>query len=849
MSNARLLTHGVKTPEIKKSDRKSIALDGLWASLVIFAALLAGQASGSDYYVSITGSDTMGNGSLANPYRTIQMGANMASSAGDTVYVRGGTYRETVTMGHSGTGAKPITFCPYNSERVTVTGLDVLSSSGWSNYSGSIYKATVTGGASQLFVNGQMMTEARFPNAGYNNPLHAAMATTTSAQYQALPALSTITDSSRSGTPNGQWNNAKLVINGSSVSPGYRWTYLSRQIVNQTGGMLNYAAGLEEQTPYLQPTAKGGDPYYITGSLAALNAPKEWYYGADSNLYLQAPNSVNPATLTVEARQRQYGFDFNNQSCVQLKGFCMKAANVKIDSAGNHNRIDNCQILYPTPYTEPTHFTGASGVEIAGQYNTISNSEIAYSWGDGVTLKNSNNTVSNNVIHDVDWAGNEGGCVNTSQSGGNNTITGNTMYNSGRQGVLLNSCAYGKFCVSDNTTITHNDISRFAALTGDCAGIYAFNADAPGTTIAYNRIDSGSGSLYRVGIYMDDSTNRSTIHHNLVKNGQTGIFVKGYSQNVYNNTIWGASGAAVRGNETTSDTNVMNNLSNNSNFSTDFSSDGNTVSNNRYQTVTQFTNSAVGDYTLTANSSGTRTGPTYKRAKGYGTPIDGITPGGNATPDVGAFQSGETPWNAGASFRTWLAGNQVAATLTDTVNVNAANVRTTTGPLIVGKTSTNQRSFLKFDTSDVSGVIESAVLRIYENQAPSSIATGVSLYACTSNWNSGNVIYDQGISSAITSSFYDPANLDLYTDIDVTATVQGWVRNPSSNYGFSLRSNAEDADSSAKYFDGLYGVTAPQLIITTPEPSVLSLLLSAALTGVGVMAWVGRTRLAKYYVG
>ena len=91
-----------------------------------------------------------------------------------------GTYRETVTAARSGTASAPITFQPYQNEQVTITGLDKLGG-GWSTYSGSTYQNTVTGGASQLFVNGQMMTEARSANSGYNNPLRQAYNTVDSA--------------------------------------------------------------------------------------------------------------------------------------------------------------------------------------------------------------------------------------------------------------------------------------------------------------------------------------------------------------------------------------------------------------------------------------------------------------------------------------------------------------------------------------------------------------------------------------------------------------------------------------------------------------------------------------------
>src|SRR5688500_9014705 len=118
----------------------------------------------SSYYVSTGGVDT-NPGSLEQPLRTIQQAANRAQP-GDTVFVRGGTYRETVKPARSGTSAARITFKPYNNESVTVSGADVVS--GWSLHGGSVYKASQEWdlglGKNQVFVDGQMMTEARWPN-------------------------------------------------------------------------------------------------------------------------------------------------------------------------------------------------------------------------------------------------------------------------------------------------------------------------------------------------------------------------------------------------------------------------------------------------------------------------------------------------------------------------------------------------------------------------------------------------------------------------------------------------------------------------------------------------------------
>ncbi len=68
----------------------------------------------SIYYVSPSGLDS-NPGTLSKPWKTIQKAANSVVS-GDTVYVRGGVYNESVELSHSGTSSAPITFLAYLSE-------------------------------------------------------------------------------------------------------------------------------------------------------------------------------------------------------------------------------------------------------------------------------------------------------------------------------------------------------------------------------------------------------------------------------------------------------------------------------------------------------------------------------------------------------------------------------------------------------------------------------------------------------------------------------------------------------------------------------------------------------------
>lgn len=73
-------------------------------------------------YVATNGSDSTGNGSWENPYRTIEKAASKAS-AGQTVYVRGGTYTQVMqTVKANGTSNDWITIRPYENEQVILDG-------------------------------------------------------------------------------------------------------------------------------------------------------------------------------------------------------------------------------------------------------------------------------------------------------------------------------------------------------------------------------------------------------------------------------------------------------------------------------------------------------------------------------------------------------------------------------------------------------------------------------------------------------------------------------------------------------------------------------------------------------
>ena len=81
-----------------------------------------------NYYVDGTNGNDNYPGTFTNPWRTINK-ANSTLQAGDTVYIRGGTYNNIqgdeancIRPTNNGSAGNPITYMAYNNETVIVTG-------------------------------------------------------------------------------------------------------------------------------------------------------------------------------------------------------------------------------------------------------------------------------------------------------------------------------------------------------------------------------------------------------------------------------------------------------------------------------------------------------------------------------------------------------------------------------------------------------------------------------------------------------------------------------------------------------------------------------------------------------
>jgi len=258
---------------------------------LVLLALTTAPLWSAEYHVATTGSDEA-EGTLEQPFRTIQRAADVMQP-GDTCVVHAGTYRETVRPAASGEAGKPIRFLAAPDETVTVSGADLLEVD-WIPHQNRIFKADTPREFIQLFVDGRMMHEARWPNSPTGdlmamNRAHAGKGT----GYEALadPNL-----------PEGDWNGAGVLI-----WPGSKWNNSTRVVTDYEPGKgfrfdSDFRPKKADKWHGFDPhEPKAGNPYILFGSLAGLDSPGEWHLDVDSQtVYLWPEGDGAPSDHTVE---------------------------------------------------------------------------------------------------------------------------------------------------------------------------------------------------------------------------------------------------------------------------------------------------------------------------------------------------------------------------------------------------------------------------------------------------------------------------------------------------------------------------------------------------------------------
>ncbi len=501
--------------------------------VVIFLCLNSCKGTENEYYVAQTGDDN-NPGTLKMPFLTLQKAAEVMQP-GDACFVRGGTYRELVVPPRSGLADKPISFASFRKEEVLLDGSDPISGP-WVLHEGNIYKTRVNTSCDQLFMDGKMLVEARWPNMSFPDQLWTRSCWAT-AEEGSIYGKMVDDELAKTGI---DWTGAIAVLN-----VAHQFVTWTRPVKSHGAGTnsFTYEKNIMPITSYADKTKQWEDDiYYLTGKLEALDMPGEWYLDRENmELYLWTPDGKSPDENKISFKSRDYAFEITEKDFISISGFRFFGTTIKLKDV-NHSQVENCIFKYPCfsrEFNDPDAKKLKAETILSGNNNFFRNNYIAFSQTSGLITWGSGNIIDNNIIHDIAWNGDGFAIVMSSaDSGESNIISGNTAYNTGYS--VIQPSGGGSWIVK------YNHFYNAALVSMDCAVIQTGGWEIRGSVIHNNWVhdcyaagDHPGGLKGGLGIRGDDQTRGLTVHHNVVWNcGRDGIIVKGDSNQVYHNTVF-----------------------------------------------------------------------------------------------------------------------------------------------------------------------------------------------------------------------------------------------------------------------------------------------------------------------
>jgi hypothetical protein len=486
---------------------------------------------------------------------------------GDTIFVRGGTYRETVSTPRSGTAKARITIRSYQNEAVTISGTDVIAGS-WTAVGNEVYRAAMPWNyqfeneskdynSNQVFHNGRMMELARWPDQSGADPIRSTLSLADSVTFAksdpSLPGndLATFHEADFTDNP-ARWIGAKIWVNLSrngTDGQGQTGTVVSAVAgsitvkgIDTRGGNGAWSIGTGTEFYLFQPTLAALNN---SGGIAAALDRGEWFIDtATQQIYIRTPTGEVPTAGAVEAKRRTYGFNLDGDSYLILKGISLFATSLTTDNlaanrnaspggvaAASHILIDGMEAQYVSHFTDLTgnyqmQWLQKSGLILSGSNITFQNGHVRYSAGSGMSVFGRQNKVLNSVFRDLNFSVSEAGMVNFGKTydpgnfvviSENHEFGYNTLYNSPQQGINFRALKNSTKNPNDvRARIHHNLIHDVMLRCFDSAAI-----DSLGTNHQYLRIDHNV--IYNLqgerkyGVYFDFASH-GIVDHNVVYN-------------------------------------------------------------------------------------------------------------------------------------------------------------------------------------------------------------------------------------------------------------------------------------------------------------------------------------------
>jgi uncharacterized protein (TIGR03437 family) len=459
--------------------------------LLLLAYLFSSLATwGASYYVSPAGNDAS-PGTLDQPFATIQFAADRLNP-GDILYLRGGSYRETVTVHQSGSAATPITIQAYAGECPILLGSKPVPGP-WTLHQGSIYKASWPAQPQQVFADGHLLNEARWPNTNMEDfPNMTYVAADAGSQdfisYSALPAVDLT----------GAWVH---------IMAGQAWVGYSRQVTShdRASGKLAFSPPINQMTELIP---QRGSHFYAFGRLELLTSPGEWWWDpAAQILYVWAPAGGFPEGR-VEAGTAPAVLDLSGRSYVTVKGLLARGGWFNLQNCTSCT-VKDCHLRAPNWIRTVDGYNGwpqhMGGIDVSGTGNLIEGGSVRLAGRSCVHVAGTGNTVRQMTLEDCgwNWANEAGIMLNESDQ---SLIERNTVRRTALAGIVM----------GPRSRVLSNLVENVCLFAEDCGNLNVWQMDGKGAEVAYNVL-RGNKVRWGAAIYLDAGSPNFYLHDNLAE--------------------------------------------------------------------------------------------------------------------------------------------------------------------------------------------------------------------------------------------------------------------------------------------------------------------------------------------
>tara|TARA_B100000900_G_scaffold101583_1_gene84141 strand:- start:628 stop:3051 length:2424 start_codon:yes stop_codon:yes gene_type:complete len=503
--------------------------------------------SQNTYYVapSSSGGDNGNMGSLAAPFETLAYAIEQLS-AGDTLYIREGTYRETITIDEDGTSSSLITIQNYNNEDVTIDGTTNISGT-WSTFDdlSGAFQLTYSGDITQLFVDDEPMVNARWPNAQFFDDSifsHSTWAEgdegDNSNPNSIAGSLQIDEDVHNPGSLNLQ-NSIGILNIGSFKTETVQITDHTQNVGADDVIMYTHNTSSSDDSVYQTTYKDKHHYYYFEGKLDFLDSNNEWFHDKSNNiLYLFPDDGSDPSNRSIKAKTTDFRITLSGANYIKIKGVNFFATTINLTNNSNNNIIEECNFYFPSAskrmlgLTNGLGTTNVTSISSNSDDNTIKKCLFENAEGEALVVKGDRNTIENNYFHHIDWSASDlnGLMVTIYCTGDSTTFTKNTIHTTGASATVLPGTA---------SIFSYNKVTNTGLLQSDGAVFQGTKNYVEGSRVHHNfiydtekyafRYDAPGGDAAVAGSY-------GIMHHNVADN-TNGLMIKGNNQIIAHNTV------------------------------------------------------------------------------------------------------------------------------------------------------------------------------------------------------------------------------------------------------------------------------------------------------------------------